>query len=551
MDAQVASGAPDADASTKGKIQLTGDLGGTAASPTVPGLALKAPINNPTFTGTVGGLDKSMVGLSNIDNTSDANKPISSATQTALNLKANASDVSTSLAAKANSSDVTSALADKENNSNKSTSTALGTSDILYPSQKAVKTYVDTQAPDANTSTKGKIRLAGDLGGEGSTASSPVISESAINNNKLADNAVTSSKILNGTISTNDLADNLITNSKIASGAVSSDELANGAVTDSKINSVSGSKVSGNISGGAAFLSSARSIYGNSFDGRTSLNQIISSSFGGTGNGFTKFSGPSSSEKTFTLPNSNATILTSASPVTVGQGGTGSNTLASNQVLLGNGTSALQTVAPGNSGNVLMSNGTTWVSSSPGNSNNGSSHAIGDSYGGGIIFYVYDGGAHGLIAARNDQSSNADWDLGTGYETRARANGIGAGLKNTTLIIASEISQRQSSQEDKNGRNGYNGEEFAATICNEFYVSTTENNIETTFGDWYLPSKYELNLLYQKRTTVGNFASDKYWSSTEYDSDKAWTINFATRSGSAESTQDKTDGNRVRAIRAF
>jgi hypothetical protein len=603
VDAQVASGAPDADASTKGKIQLTGDLGGTAASPTVPGLALKAPINNPTFTGTVGGIDKSMVGLSNIDNTSDANKPISSATQTALNLKANtadvtnelalkanasdvstslaskantadvttalnlkanASDVSSSLALKANSSDVTSslnlkanaadvtsALADKENNSNKSTSIALGTSDILYPSQKAVKTYVDTQAPDANTSTKGKIRLAGDLGGEGSTASSPVISESAINNNKLADNAVTSSKILNGTISTNDLADNLITNSKIASGAVSSDELANGAVTDSKINSVSGSKVSGNISGGAAFLSSARSIYGNSFDGRTSLNQIISSSFGGTGNGFTKFSGPSSSEKTFTLPNSNATILTSASPVTVGQGGTGSNTLASNQVLLGNGTSALQTVAPGNSGNVLMSNGTTWVSSSPGNSNNGSSHAIGDSYGGGIIFYVYDGGAHGLIAARNDQSSNADWDLGTGYETRARANGIGAGLKNTTLIIASEISQRQSSEEDKNGRNGYNGEEFAATICNEFYVSTTENNIETTFGDWYLPSKYELNLLYQKRTTVGNFASDKYWSSTEYDSDKAWTINFATRSGSAESTQDKTDGNRVRAIRAF
>jgi hypothetical protein len=202
VDAQVASGAPDADASTKGKIQLTGDLGGTAASPTVPGLALKAPINNPTFTGTVGGLDKSMVGLSNIDNTSDANKPISSATQTALNqkantsdvttalsAKANASDVSTSLALKANSSDVTSslnlkanaadvtsALADKENNSNKSTSAALGTSDILYPSQKAVKSYVDAQvasgAPDADASTKGKIQLTGDLGG---TAASPTV----------------------------------------------------------------------------------------------------------------------------------------------------------------------------------------------------------------------------------------------------------------------------------------------------------------------------------------------------------------------------------------
>jgi len=44
---------------------------------------------NPTFTGTVSGITKVMVGLTNVDNTSDANKPISTATQTALNLKAN------------------------------------------------------------------------------------------------------------------------------------------------------------------------------------------------------------------------------------------------------------------------------------------------------------------------------------------------------------------------------------------------------------------------------------------------------------------------------
>jgi trimeric autotransporter adhesin len=48
-----------------------------------------APLNNPTFTGTVGGLTKSMVGLSNVDNTSDTNKPLSTATTNALNLKAN------------------------------------------------------------------------------------------------------------------------------------------------------------------------------------------------------------------------------------------------------------------------------------------------------------------------------------------------------------------------------------------------------------------------------------------------------------------------------
>ncbi len=52
-------------------------------------VSTKAPINNPTFTGTVNGITKAMFGLSNVDNTSDANKPISTATQTALNLKVN------------------------------------------------------------------------------------------------------------------------------------------------------------------------------------------------------------------------------------------------------------------------------------------------------------------------------------------------------------------------------------------------------------------------------------------------------------------------------
>lgn len=46
----------------------------------------------------------------------------------------------------------------------------------------------------------------------------------------------------------------------------------------------------------------------------------------------------------------------------VGNGGTGSTTLTLNNVLVGNGTGALQSVAPGTSGQVLRSNGTTWSS---------------------------------------------------------------------------------------------------------------------------------------------------------------------------------------------
>jgi hypothetical protein len=51
-------------------------------------LGTKAPLASPAFTGTVTGIDKTMVGLANVDNTTDALKPISTATQTALNLKA-------------------------------------------------------------------------------------------------------------------------------------------------------------------------------------------------------------------------------------------------------------------------------------------------------------------------------------------------------------------------------------------------------------------------------------------------------------------------------
>ena len=61
-------------------------------------LAAKAPINNPNLTGTVGGITKAMVGLENVDNTTDANKPVSNLTQTALAAKVNTSDTSDMLA---------------------------------------------------------------------------------------------------------------------------------------------------------------------------------------------------------------------------------------------------------------------------------------------------------------------------------------------------------------------------------------------------------------------------------------------------------------------
>ncbi|SFZ93256.1 hypothetical protein SAMN05428642_10323 [Flaviramulus basaltis] len=84
-------------------------------------LGLKANIASPTFTGTVSGITSTMVGLANVDNTSDVNKPVSMAGQTALDLK--------------------------ENLTNKSTNvTTDAASDTKYPSVKSVKSYVDASA---------------------------------------------------------------------------------------------------------------------------------------------------------------------------------------------------------------------------------------------------------------------------------------------------------------------------------------------------------------------------------------------------------------------
>ena len=158
-------------------------------------------------------------------------------------------------------------------------------------------------------------------------------------------------------------------------------------------------------------------------------------------------------------------------------------------------------------------------------------HAIGESYGGGIVFFVYDGGQHGLIAATSDQSEGIRWYGGSNTITRARADGIGAGLKNTAIIIANQ------GQVD--------GDAFAATVCNEYSVTVDG----VTYGDWYLPSKYELNLLYMERVAVGNFTNNSYWSSKE-------SINYLAEKqsfngGSQDVVHKSTSTNSVRAIRAF
>jgi hypothetical protein len=71
-----------------GSVDNTSDAAKPVSTATQTALALKAPLASPTFTGTVSGITKAMVGLGNVDNTTDAGKPVSTAQAAAIALKA-------------------------------------------------------------------------------------------------------------------------------------------------------------------------------------------------------------------------------------------------------------------------------------------------------------------------------------------------------------------------------------------------------------------------------------------------------------------------------
>ena len=88
------------------------------------------------------------------------------------------------------------------------------------------------------------------------------------------------------------------------------------------------------VRGGAALLNVGYPMVV-SAAGQAGQTPILGSAVGGTGNGFTKFTGPTTAEKTFTLPDASATVLTTNAPVTVLQGGTGATTLAGAGIVTG------------------------------------------------------------------------------------------------------------------------------------------------------------------------------------------------------------------------
>jgi len=154
--------------------------------------------------------------------------------------------------------------------------------------------------------------------------------------------------------------------------------------------------------------------------------------------------------------------------------------------------------------------------------------SIGDHYQGGIIAYVDNTGEHGIIAASNDQSAGIRWYAGTYVTTGATGTEIGTGKSNTTKIVQMQ------------GAGNY-----AAKVCDDLVLNG--------YDDWYLPSRDELNMLYQNRNLIGEFniTTGFYWSSSEGSGSSANTVWYQDFSSGFQDYSNKIGTYRVRAVRAF
>jgi len=185
---------------------------------------------------------------------------------------------------------------------------------------------------------------------------------------------------------------------------------------------------------------------------------------------------------------------------------------------------------------------TLWVGFKPAPS---ITHYVGELFEGGIIFYVYDNGDHGLIASLDDLDGGAGvgWSGTTNVEVNARHVD---GALNTAAIIAQDATPNK-----------------AATLCDAYAGGG--------FTDWYLPSRSEFYILAEQTLLLDRvlnydanaatnglviapsyFGDNSYWTSTEYLSGSANVISLHGNRFEWRVAKSGADGiQRVRAIRSF
>lgn len=181
-------------------------------------------------------------------------------------------------------------------------------------------------------------------------------------------------------------------------------------------------------------------------------------------------------------------------------------------------------------------NGTSWTAVA------GSGiHYAGELYGGGVVFWVDHTGQHGLICSMIDISTSKAWSNITSTSVGETARSDWDGMGNSSAVVTQP---------------GHTGS--TAELCLDYTNDATYGT--GIFNDWYLPSRGELNDLWNNLKAVqkaldndGNPATtvlenEYYWSSTENSSNQAWTFRFSV---GAPYNNFKSYNYSVRAVRAF
>lgn len=174
-------------------------------------------------------------------------------------------------------------------------------------------------------------------------------------------------------------------------------------------------------------------------------------------------------------------------------------------------------------------------------------HQIGEIFQGGMVFYVDATQQHGLIVSLVDVGEPLEWRNGDGGDriTNAHGQGLGSGETNTRLVISEQTIDQQDGDFAALRAANYAVLTDGITPCSEHFAPN-----KICYGGWYLPSSYELILLHNAIKKLGEtgFSSNAYWSSTEWNTTQAVSVDFTN---GEPQIQDKFIPSSIRAIHNF